>query len=104
MLEVYNINHFPRKALYFKASLEPDELIARVKAIRNIELALGSRVKKTSKSEKPNMAIARKSIVAKGTIKKDELLTEDNLAIKRPGTGISPMRWDDIIGSLFEAL
>ena len=83
-----------------KASLEPDELIAMVKAIRNIELALGSSVKKPSPSEKPNMAIARKSIVANQIIKKGDILSEDNLAIKRPGSGINPMRWDDIIGTV----
>ena len=82
-----------------KASLEPDELIAMVKAIRNIELALGSSVKKPSASEQPNMAIARKSIVAKRAIKVGEVFTEDNLAIKRPGTGINPMQWDTIVGT-----
>ncbi|MFX4235824.1 N-acetylneuraminate synthase [Aliarcobacter butzleri] len=83
-----------------KASLEPDELKAMVKAIRNIELALGSCVKKPSKSEIPNIQIARKSIVAKMDIKKGELLFEDNLTIKRPGNGISPMRWDEIVGTI----
>jgi len=82
-----------------KASLEPEELITMVKAIRNIELALGSSIKKPSKSETPNMQIARKSIVAKTTISKGETFTEDNLAVKRPGNGISPMRWDEIIGT-----
>lgn len=83
-----------------KASLEPDELKAMVKAIRNIELALGSGVKKPSKSETPNISVARKSIVAKTQIKKGDILSEENLAIKRPGTGISPMRWDEIVGSI----
>ncbi|MFW3372419.1 N-acetylneuraminate synthase [Aliarcobacter butzleri] len=83
-----------------KASLEPDELKAMVKAIRNIELALGSCVKKPSKSEIPNIQIARKSIVAKMDIKKGELLFENNLTIKRPGNGINPMRWDEIVGSI----
>lgn len=83
-----------------KASLEPDELKAMVKAIRNIELALGSSVKKPSKSEIPNMSVARKSIVAKTTIKKGEILSEENLSIKRPGDGINPMRWDEIVGSV----
>ncbi|KLE03679.1 N-acetylneuraminate synthase [Aliarcobacter butzleri] len=83
-----------------KASLEPDELKAMVKAIRNIELALGSCVKKPSKSEIPNIQIARKSIVAKVDIKKGELLFEDNLTIKRPGNGINPMRWDEIVGTI----
>ncbi|MGB5793683.1 N-acetylneuraminate synthase family protein, partial [Poseidonibacter sp.] len=83
-----------------KASLEPDELKAMVKAIRNIELALGTNVKKPSKSEKSNIEIARKSIVAKVNIKKGDILTEDNLTIKRPGNGINPMRWDEIINSI----
>lgn len=83
-----------------KASLEPDELKAMVKAIRNIELALGSSVKKSSKSETPNIVIARKSIVAKYDIKKGEILTEENLAIKRPANGINPMRWDEIVGTV----
>ncbi|MCG3663357.1 N-acetylneuraminate synthase [Aliarcobacter butzleri] len=83
-----------------KASLEPDELKAMVKAIRNIELALGSCVKKPSKSEIPNIQIARKSIVAKMDIKKGEILSENNLEIKRPGNGINPMRWDEIVGSI----
>jgi len=83
-----------------KASLEPDELKAMVKAIRNIEIALGSSVKKPTKSEKPNMEVARKSIVAKKAIKKGEILTKENLTIKRPGSGISPMRWDEIIGTM----
>lgn len=83
-----------------KASLEPDELRAMVKAIRNIEVALGSSVKKPSKSETPNMKVARKSIVAKRAINKGEILSEDNLTIKRPGNGISPMRWDEIVGTV----
>ncbi len=83
-----------------KASLEPDELIAMVKAIRNIELALGSSVKKPSNSEKPNIKIARKSIVASYDIKEGKVFSVDNLAIKRPGNGISPMRWDEVIGTI----
>lgn len=83
-----------------KASLEPDELKAMVKAIRNIELALGSSIKKPSKSEIPNMQIARKSIVAKVGIKKGEILTEEKITIKRPGNGINPMRWDEIVGTI----
>ncbi len=81
-----------------KASLEPEELKAMVWAIRNIELALGSSLKKPSRSEKPNMEIARKSIIAKQVIQKGEIFTEENLTVKRPGSGISPMRWDEIIG------
>jgi N,N'-diacetyllegionaminate synthase len=83
-----------------KASLEPDELKAMVKAIRNIELALGRSIKKPSKSEIPNMQIARKSIVAKSAIKEGDILTEQNLTIKRPGNGISPMKWDEIVGTI----
>ena len=83
-----------------KASLEPNELKAMVNGIRNIEVALGSSVKKPSPSEMPNIKIARKSIVAKQDIKKGELLTQDNLAIKRPSSGINPMRWDEIVGTI----
>lgn len=81
-----------------KASLEPDELQAMVKAIRNIELALGDGEKKPSESEKKNIDIARKSIVARCDISKGETYTEENLTTKRPGKGISPMRWNEIIG------
>ncbi|MAD40821.1 MAG: N-acetylneuraminate synthase [Arcobacter sp.] len=83
-----------------KASLEPDELISMVNAIRNIELALGSSIKKPSKSETPNIKIARKSIIANSEIKKGDILTENNLVIKRPGNGISPMNWDNIINTI----
>ena len=83
-----------------KASLEPHELKAMVEAIRNIELALGSSIKKPSKSETPNINIARKSIVAKCDVKKGQTLTENNLTIKRPGNGINPMRWDEIVGTV----
>ena len=83
-----------------KASLEPVELKAMVKAIRNIELALGSSIKKPSKSETPNIQVARKSIVAKMDIKKGDKLSEENIAIKRPGNGINPMRWDEIVGTI----
>ena len=82
-----------------KASLEPDELVGMVTAIRNIELALGSDIKKASNSERPNMEIARKSIVAKRSIKVGEIFTAENLTIKRPGNGISPMQWDEVIGT-----
>jgi N,N'-diacetyllegionaminate synthase len=80
------------------ASLEPDELKAMVTAIRNIEKAMGNGVKKPSPSEIKNIPIARKSIVAKKPIKKGDLFTEENLTVKRPGTGISPMEWDTFIG------
>ena len=82
-----------------KASLEPDELKAMVSAIRHIEVALGNGIKQTTDSEQGNIKIARKSIVAAKDIKKGELFTEDNLTTKRPGDGISPMRWNDIIGT-----
>jgi len=83
-----------------KASLEPDELKAMVSGIRNIEVALGDGIKKPSPSEKPNIKVARKSIVAKTNIKKGEILSEENLTIKRPADGISPMRWDEIVGTV----
>ncbi len=82
-----------------KASLEPNELKQMVVSIRNIEQAVGNGIKQPSPSEKKNIDIARKSIVAKCDIKKGEVLSEDNLYIKRPGNGISPMRWYDIIGT-----
>lgn len=83
-----------------KASLEPDELKAMVRAIRNIEKAFGSGVKEPQIAEKKNIDIARKSIVAKCDIKKGEVFTAENLTTKRPGNGISPMKWDEIIGTL----
>ena len=82
-----------------KASLEPKELKAMVKAIRNIEKALGSELKQPSPSEVVNIEVARKSIVASKNIKKGQVLNEDNITTKRPAKGISPMKWDDIIGS-----
>ena len=82
-----------------KASLEPDELKAMVSAIRNIEKARGgSGLKEVSKSEEKNKPIARKSIVASTDIKKGNIFTPENLTVKRPGTGISPMQWDEVIG------
>lgn len=81
-----------------KASLEPDELVAMVSAIRNIEVALGSGIKTPSESESKNIEVARKSVVAKVAIKKGEIFSEQNLAIKRPGCGISPMRWYEVLG------
>ena len=82
-----------------KASLEPEELKAMVMAIRNIEKAIGgSGLKEVSKSEAKNKPIARKSIVATKTIKKGDLFSVENLTVKRPGTGISPMQWDEVIG------
>lgn len=82
-----------------KASLEPDELKAMVSAIRHIEQALGDGHKKVSSSEQKNIAIARKSIVAACSIKKGDTLTEQNLTVKRPGIGISPMRWEEVLGT-----
>lgn len=81
------------------ASLEPDELTAMVSAIRHIEKALGSPDKHVTPSEAKNIAIARKSIVARRDITAGELLTEENLAVKRPGTGLSPMLWDSVVGT-----
>lgn len=81
-----------------KASLEPNELKAMVDAIRNIELAMGDGCKKPAESERANAEVARKSIVAARDIKKGEVLTEENLTTKRPGNGISPMRWNEVIG------
>lgn len=83
-----------------KASLEPDELKQMVKEIRNVEKAFGSGVKEPQESEKKNIKIARKSIVAKCDIKKGDLFSESNLTCKRPGNGISPMKWDEIIGTI----
>lgn len=81
-----------------QASLEPDELEAMVCAIRNIEKALGTGEKHVTPSEAKNRPIARKSIVAKRAIKKGEVFTAENLTTKRPGDGISPMRWYDVLG------
>ena len=83
-----------------RASLEPDELKSMVAAIRNIERAMGNGIKKPSSSELKNKPIARKSIVAAKPIMKGEVFTEENLTVKRPGTGISPMRWDKVMGQL----
>lgn len=82
-----------------KASLEPDELKAMVSGIRHVEEALGSGVKAVTDSERPNIEIARKSIVAIRPVAKGETLTEENIYVKRPGNGVSPMRWDEAIGS-----
>jgi N,N'-diacetyllegionaminate synthase len=83
-----------------KASLEPNELKAMVAAIRNIELALGDSVKRLTQSEVRNRSVARRSLVASRTISKGEVFSIENIAAKRPGTGISPMRWDSVIGRL----
>ena len=81
-----------------KASIEPDELKDMVKSIRNIEKAIGNGKKEVSESEKKNISIARKSIVAARNIKKGEIFTEENITVKRPGTGLSPMKWEEIVG------
>ncbi len=83
-----------------KASLEPAELVAMVGAIRNIEKALGSEIKQPSPSELKNIVVARKSLVAMTEIKKGQLFTVDNICAKRPGGGISPMYWDNVIGKI----
>lgn len=81
-----------------KASLEPNELRAMVEGIRNIEVALGDGIKRPSLSEIKNRPIARKSIVASRHIQAGEIFSSENLAVKRPGTGVSPMCWDDVLG------
>ena len=81
-----------------KASLEPAELEAMVRGIRNIEQALGSPIKRATDSEARNKPVARKSLVAARAIRAGEVLTEDNLAVKRPGSGVSPMCWDQVLG------
>lgn len=82
------------------ASLDPQELKQMVDSIRRIEKALGSGAKEVSTSEKKNIAIARKSIVAAVDIKKGELFSEKNIAVKRPGNGISPMKWESVLGEI----
>lgn len=82
-----------------KASLEPDELSVMVRCIRNVERALGDGVKTASVSERRNLGIVRKSIVAQRAISQGEPLTERNITTKRPGTGLSPMRWFEVLGT-----
>lgn len=81
-----------------KASLDPDELNKMIKYIRNIELSLGDGIKKPSDSESKNIIVARKSIVALKEINEGEVFTENNLTVKRPGTGINPMLWETVLG------
>ena len=81
-----------------RASLEPEEFKMMVRGIRNIESALGSGIKCPSKSESKNIRIARKSIVASGDIRKGERFSSSNISVKRPGTGISPMKWNYVLG------
>ncbi len=80
------------------SSLEPDELKKMVGSIRNIEKSLGDGIKRPSKSERKNIRIVRKSLVARRKIEKGETFSEENVAAKRPGTGLSPMRWDEVMG------
>ncbi|WKY45539.1 N-acetylneuraminate synthase [Eubacteriaceae bacterium ES2] len=82
-----------------KASLEPDELSAMVKAIKHVERSMGNGIKKPAESERKNIIVVRKSIVAKMRISKGEILSDNNLTVKRPGTGVSPMNWFDVIGT-----
>ena len=82
-----------------KASLNPEELRAMVQAVRRIEVAMGSGKKQVSPSEAKNKAVARKSIVAARPIKKGEVFTAENLTTKRPGDGVSPMRWYEVLGT-----
>lgn len=82
-----------------KASLEPDELAAMVREIRNVEMALGDGRKTVSESERSNIEVARKSIVAARDIRMGEILTEENITVKRPGNGLSPMLWDKVVGT-----
>jgi N,N'-diacetyllegionaminate synthase len=81
-----------------RASLEPEELRAMIAAIRNVERAMGDGIKRVTASEAKNRPIARKSLVAACIIRAGENFTENNLAAKRPGSGLSPMRWDDVMG------
>ncbi len=81
-----------------KASLEPEELVAMVSAIRNIEIALGDGIKRLTPSEARNRPVMRKSLMASQAIKAGEMFSTKNMTAKRPGTGISPMRWDEVIG------
>jgi N,N'-diacetyllegionaminate synthase len=83
-----------------KASLEPAEFTAMVRAIRDIELALGDGIKRASNSEKKNIPIARKSLVATAPIRAGELFSERNIGAKRPGNGLSPMRWNEVVGQV----
>ena len=81
-----------------RASLDPAELKALVDAVRNVEAAMGNGIKDVADAERPNIAVARKSIVAARDIRAGEVFTEENITVKRPGNGISPMLWDTVIG------
>ena len=80
--------------------MAPEELVALVSSIRKTEIALGDGVKKVTESEAKNKDIARKSIVAKVPVKAGEVFTEENITVKRPGNGISPMRWYEVLGQV----
>jgi N,N'-diacetyllegionaminate synthase len=82
-----------------RASLDPAELAAMVRAVRNVEQSLGNGEKVVADAERSNIAVARKSIVAARPIKRGEMLTEENITVKRPGNGLSPMLWDSVIGT-----
>lgn len=82
-----------------RASLEPDELKSMVESIRNTQKAMGDGIKTPKDSEMLNISIARKSIVAKKQIRKGDIFTVENLTTKRPGDGMSPMRWNEVIGT-----
>lgn len=82
-----------------RASLDPDELTKMVSSIRNIEVAAGDKDKTVSPSERPNIVVARKSIVAAKAIRKGEVFSEENITVKRPGSGISPLKWDEVLNT-----
>lgn len=82
-----------------RASLEPDELKAMVDAVRDVEQAAGDGIKCVADAERANIEVARKSIVAARPIRRGEILTEDNITVKRPGNGLSPMLWDSVLGT-----
>ena len=83
-----------------KASLEPKELLSMVRSIRNIEKSLGNGIKQISTSEAKNKSVVRKSLVAAKIIHAGEVFTSENITAKRPGTGISPMLWNEVIGQI----
>jgi N,N'-diacetyllegionaminate synthase len=83
-----------------RASLEPKELREMISGIRNIEIALGDGIKRPSQQELKNSLIVRKSIVARSLIRAGDIFSIENLSTKRPGTGISPMKWDEILGQI----
>ena len=82
-----------------RASLDPAELRDMVRAVRRVEIALGDGEKRVADGEAANIEVARKSIVASRRISAGETLTEDNITVKRPGNGLSPMLWDSVVGT-----